>query len=81
MDAAPYINDARALKLILLGGITGKEAVDYHDWEYILRKMGLLRLDHVLAYVVQSMGIVLMLSALVWAGANLWRQFSAWHRS
>ncbi len=65
MDLAPYINDARALKLTLLGGITGKDAVDYHDWEYLLRKTGLLQLDHFLAYISQGTGIVLMLCALV----------------
>ena len=78
MDAAPYINDARALKLILLGGVTGKETVDYHDWEYILRKLGLLHMDHVLAYLAQGIGILLMLSALIWAAMNLWVQFKAW---
>ena len=30
MDVAPYINDARAMELILLGGFTGQE-VDAHD--------------------------------------------------
>ena len=31
-DVAPYINDARALQLVLLGGRTGAE-VEGHDWE------------------------------------------------
>lgn len=29
MDIAVYINDARALKMILLGGVTGRELADY----------------------------------------------------
>lgn len=78
MDIAPYINDARALDLVLLGGVTGKEVEDYHDWELILGKLDLLSMDHALAMVAQSMGIVLMLTALVWAGANLWVQFCAY---
>lgn len=72
MDIAPYINDARALKLVLLGGVTGQDVVDYHDWEYILRKLGMLRMDHALAYSAQGLGIVLMVSALVWMALNVW---------
>jgi hypothetical protein len=34
MDIAPYINDSRALKLILIGGVTGRE-VEGHDWENV----------------------------------------------
>lgn len=75
MDIAPYINDARALNLILLGGVTGRDVADYHDWEYLLRSLGLLRMDHTLAWLSQGLGIVLMLAALGWAGANLWIQF------
>ena len=77
MDIAPYINDARALNLILLGGVTGKEVADYHDWEYLLGSLGLLRMDHILAWLAQGTGIVLMLFALGWAGTNLWIQFRA----
>lgn len=77
MDVAPYINDARSLNLILLGGVTGKDVADYHDWEYLLGSLGLLRMDHALAWLAHSIGIVLMLAALGWAGANLWIQFRA----
>jgi hypothetical protein len=80
MDIAPYINDARALDLILLGGVTGKEVADYHDWEYLLRTTGLLRMDHALAYLAQGIGIVLMIAALAWAAANVWIQFKACRR-
>jgi hypothetical protein len=80
MDIAPYINDARSLNLILLGGVTGKDVADYHDWEVILRKMGLLSMDHALAYLSQTAGILLMVSALMWAAVNVWIQFSTWRR-
>ena len=40
MDLAPYIADARALRLPLLGGRTGAE-VEGHDWEYLLGATGL----------------------------------------
>ncbi|MDA8139959.1 MAG: zinc ribbon domain-containing protein [Desulfobacteraceae bacterium] len=77
MDIAPYINDARALKLVLLGGVTGQDVADYHDWEYLLGTLRLLKMDHALAYLAQGMGIVLMIAALAWAGVNLWVQFKA----
>jgi len=75
MDLAPYINDARELKLILVGGVTGREVIDYHDWEFILRKLGWLRYDHTLAHLANTAGIVLMLAAFVWGGYVLLRQY------
>ena len=39
IDVAPYIADARALQLVLLGGFTGAE-VEGHDWEAILSSLG-----------------------------------------
>ena len=61
MDMAPYINDARALELILLGGVTGQET-DGHDWENILSTLGWLRYDHRLAHLSYNVGIALMLA-------------------
>jgi hypothetical protein len=75
MDLAPYINDARNLKLILLGGVTGNDVVDYHDWEFILRKLGWLRYDHVLAELTNAAGIVLILVSFVWGGYLLFKQY------
>ncbi len=75
MDLAPYINDARELRMILLGGVTGRDVDDYHDWEYLLRESGLLQYDHVLANAAQSMGTVLMLAAFAWGGYLLYKQF------
>lgn len=76
MDIAPYINDARNQKLLLLGGITGKEA-DYgdHDWEFILNEIGLLRFDHFLAHLSDKFGTILMLTSLIWAGYILFHQY------
>jgi len=75
MDIAPYIQDARALKMPLLGGVTGRETVDYHDWEFILKKLGLLQWDHSLAKAAQSIGIILMLVSFAWGGYLLYRQY------
>jgi hypothetical protein len=76
IDIAPYINDARKGELMLLGGITGSEAdYGYHDWEFILNEIGLLRYDHFFARLAQGFGIVLMLTSFVWAGYLLYRQY------
>ena len=40
VDLAPYIADARSLRLVLLGGNTGAE-VEGHDWEYLLTQLGI----------------------------------------
>lgn len=72
MDIAPYINDARALDLMLLGGVTGKDVADYHDWEFLLGRLGLSHWDHGLAYLANGTGIVLMSVALLWATVNMW---------
>ncbi len=74
IDLAPYINDARDLKLLLLGGVTGKDVDDYHDWEFILRKLGLLEYDHLLAKVSHSLGALLMICAVSWGGFLLIKQ-------
>jgi hypothetical protein len=74
LDVAPYINDARALNLILLGGVTGKET-DGHDWENILRTLGWLKHDHFLAKLAYTAGLLLMILALAWGGYLLYRQF------
>ncbi|TAN38068.1 MAG: zinc ribbon domain-containing protein [Nitrospirae bacterium] len=75
LDLAPYINDARALRLILLGGVTGQDVDDYHDWEYILGHLGLLTWDHFLATTAHLFGSIIMITACVWGGLVLWRQF------
>lgn len=70
MDIAPYINDARALDLMLIGGVTGKET-DGHDWNNILTMLNLLEWDHRLAHLTYNIGILLMLSSLLWGGTLL----------
>ncbi len=74
MDVAPYINDARALDLILLGGVTGKE-VDGHDWQNILGTLGWLEYDHTIAVASYRFGTLLMILAFIWGGYILYQQF------
>jgi hypothetical protein len=74
MDLGPYIADARALRIVLLGGRTGG-VVAGHDWEAILGTLGWLRYDVVLGRIASFTGSLLMLAALAWGGWVILRQY------
>ncbi len=74
LDLAPYINDARNLSLVLIGGKTGAE-VEGHDWEYILMSLGWLQHDHRLARLAHFSGSAIMLAACAWALTLIIRQW------
>ena len=65
VDIAPYVADARALQMILLGGHTGAE-VEGHDWEAILGTLGWLNYDVALGGACHKLGILIMLGAIAW---------------
>lgn len=78
LDIAPYINDARAGQLPLLGGNFGHSApYGFHDWEYLLTETGLLRMDHQIAQASHLLGSLIMLVAMVWGGVLVYRQLAA----
>lgn len=68
MDLAPYINDARAQQLMLLGGGTGADMPGMHDWNNLLGYLDLLAQDHSIAVFTDTLGEGLMLVALLWGG-------------
>jgi len=72
IDVAPYIADARALQLVLLGGKTGAE-VQGHDWEYILGTLGWMRFDRTLGLWAHRAGLLMMIGSLIWGGVHLAR--------
>jgi hypothetical protein len=75
LDIAPYINDARAGALPLLGGNFGHSSpYGFHDWEYLLGETGLLHLDHGLAQTSRLLGVLVMVLALTWGAWLLVRQ-------
>ena len=80
MDIAPYMDDARAGQLMLLGGVTGSEVEDYHDWEIILTRLGLLQYDHVIARISFFCGTLLMIGGLAWGAGILYRQIKCMRR-
>jgi hypothetical protein len=72
LDVAVYIDDARSLTLMLLGGHTGAE-VEGHDWERILQLTGLTMHDHQIAWGAHTVGAGMMLAGLVWGAALVLR--------
>ncbi len=79
MDCAPYINDARALELPLLGGGTGADKPGMHDWENILLDLGMIEYDHQIAHLFDGIGSVLILMAIAWGCYILFRQWQLGH--
>jgi hypothetical protein len=69
IDLAPYIDDARSLQLMLLGGPASE--VEGHDWEAILMRLEWLRYDHRIAGIAYALGATLMIGAIIWAALIL----------
>ena len=77
LDIAPYIGDARAGVLPLLGGNTGHASpYGFHDWEFLLTETGLLRYDQAIARLSHGIGSVIMLLAVAWGGYVLWKTYN-----
>jgi hypothetical protein len=74
MDLAPYIADARVLRLPLLGGGTGADSPGRHDWANLLRPIGMLQQDTRIAAIVDAIGSGLIILALIW-GAYMLRVY------
>lgn len=76
MDITPYINDARSLSLPLLGGNTGANSpYGFHDWEYILKEIGMIQYDHVIAKVAFTLGTIFMIVSFIWGGYLLFKEY------
>lgn len=73
VDLAPYIADARSLRLVLLGGRTGAE-VEGHDWEFILNQLGISHFDRSIGLATHALGILIMVGSLAVAVRALWRR-------
>ncbi len=71
MDLAPYIADARALRMPLLGGGTGADRPGSHDWANLLRPLGMLNQDTKIAAMVDFIGSGVLLIALAWGAYML----------
>ena len=72
VDLAPYIADARRLRMVLLGGRTGAE-VEGHDWEYLLTQLGMLHFDGRLGMAAYGLGMIVMVGSLALAVRTILR--------
>ncbi len=76
IDMAPYINDARSLTLPLLGGNTGDSSpYGFHDWQFLLSELHLLKQDHRLAALSHGFGTIIMLTSSLWGAAVLVKHY------
>ena len=75
MDLAPYIADASVQRLPLLGGGTGADRPGFHDWNTLLRPRDWLAYDQQIATAVDSIGALIVVSALYWGALALWREW------
>lgn len=75
LDIAPYAYDARSQKLILLGGVTGRDVPGYHDWNTMLSQLQWLEHDHTIAAFFYNSGALLVIAAIAWGGYLLGRQY------
>ena len=76
-DLTPYIYDARAGNMTLLGGITGRDNPDVHDWKNLLTWTGLLKYDHSIAKLAFFAGGFIMVLGVIWGGILVLRDFRA----
>lgn len=75
IDCAPYIDDALDQRMLLLGGVTGADRPGYHDWNSILGNFDVLERHRTFATMADTTGSLLILLAIAWGGAILYRQY------
>lgn len=71
MDLAPYIADARVMRLPLLGGGTGFDMPGAHDWNNLLRMTGRMGQEIQLAERADFYGSCLIVLSLIWGAVML----------
>lgn len=52
----------------VLGGVTGSEVEDYHNWECILTRQGMMQYDYLIARYFSGCGQIIMVATLLWRG-------------
>lgn len=57
-----YAADAQVMQLVLLGGLTGSEG-GFHDWNYLLDRVGLLESTNGVAAIIRTVGTLTIFAA------------------
>ncbi len=77
-DVVPYINDARALKIMLLTG-PAAQVPHTHDWRQILMSTGLLEYDAAIAAGANFISGMLFFISFIWGAAVLMNYYRDHH--
>lgn len=59
-----YAADARVMQLVLTSGFTGTEG-SFHDWNYMLTRLGLLESTKTIAGLIRAVGTLTIIAAAV----------------
>ena len=59
-----YANDAVAMQIVLLGGLTGSEG-SFHDWNYLLTETNLINSTKTVAGLIRLLGTLTIVAAAV----------------
>ena len=74
IDLAPYIYDAKRLTLTLLGGHTGRDNPNSHDWYWLLSQMGVRQHCESIGLFFEGLGFLILLLALTWSVLLLFKR-------
>ncbi len=59
-----YAADAKVMQLVLLGGFTGSEG-SFHDWNFMLDRLGLLESTQILSGLIRAIGTLTIIAAAI----------------
>jgi|SRR5690606_2287760 len=61
-----YAADAQVMQLVLLGGLTGSEGA-FHDWNYLLTRLGLLGSTNLIAGLIRAVGTLTIIAGVIFS--------------
>ncbi|HMQ04918.1 MAG TPA: hypothetical protein PKD26_13440 [Pyrinomonadaceae bacterium] len=61
-----YAADAVVMQLVLTSGLTGSEG-SFHDWNYMLTRLGLLESTKVVAGIIRALGTLTIVAAAIFS--------------
>jgi hypothetical protein len=59
-----YAADAQVMQIVLLGGLTGSEG-SFHDWNFMLDRLGLLESTKTISGVIRAVGTLTIIAAAI----------------
>ncbi len=61
-----YAADAVVMQLVLTSGLTGSEG-SFHDWNYMLTRLGLLESTKIVAGIIRALGTLTIVAAAIFS--------------